>query len=244
MRPLLLTATLLALPLPLPLTHAPAAPTTPAEQSFCAPQQTAHTTFDLCTSTDGNALRVWIARPACTAAPGPCRITGLWTLHPTSERTQVYASLGRAEAQRYPGPGTYDIEAQVDIETGHGHHTQHQLTQGMRYTRPDSGPRLTLTTDHRGSTLALTVRNSGPAAARDVRLTIDNDRYGQGATPTPERVTTDPHCPRANKALATCSLGTIAPGGSVTVPLRADLAEAAKVRLTGANSVGNLSRQL
>ncbi|WP_189825307.1 hypothetical protein [Streptomyces finlayi] len=236
--PLLLTGTLLALS----LSPAHAVPA-PVEQSFCAPQQAGHARFDLCTGTDGNALRVWVARPTCDRAARPCRITGSWTFHPTTERTQVYAPLARGEALRYPGPGTYDIEAQLDIEAG-GRRTQEQVTQGMRYTRADSGPRLSFAAERRKDVLVLTVRNSGPAAARGVRIVVDNDRYGVGAAPTSERMTADPHCPGANRVLARCSLGTIAPGGAVSVPLRPDLADSAKVRLTADNSVGNLSQQL
>ncbi len=58
-----------------PIGHPPPPP--PAEKTFCTSQKTGRTTFDLCTRTDDNTPRVWIARPARAGETVPCRVTGL-----------------------------------------------------------------------------------------------------------------------------------------------------------------------
>ncbi|QGV82724.1 hypothetical protein EIZ62_17925 [Streptomyces ficellus] len=130
-----------------PTTTAAAAPATTGPVTHCSPGGTLrgphglYADVALCVTQSGATMTVQAAatcrRGADHVRPG-CRISGTWTAHrhggPTAEPTATGTLAGRAD---YPGPGTYDISATVDVrpdaptDSAGTAHTTHPALHGQ-----------------------------------------------------------------------------------------------------------------
>ncbi|MER5479824.1 hypothetical protein ABT026_23070 [Streptomyces sp. NPDC002734] len=214
-----------------------------AAETLCAPAGVLRkgggkkASVSLCTSTGGPSLAL-SAPASCATAHGAvraCRTTGSWTARKDGKVVARGALPGSAD---YPGPGTYEITAQVRVRsTPAGVDVRGEVTAPLTLTQPLREPTHRIEVDRqelrpgRATTLTYTVyRDSeeGDGSGRfgvigeegsGIRLTTDDARCVNplvGRHPSKKRLT---------HALD-CALTDLQPGRPATVVVRATTADA------------------
>ncbi|MEU6160634.1 hypothetical protein [Streptomyces sp. NPDC047130] len=209
----------------------------PAPETLCAPAGVLEgaggrsASVSLCTSTGGPSLA--LSAPASCTAGGEtraCRTSGTWTARRDGEVVARGTLPGSAD---YPGPGTYEITAEVRVRsTPEGVDLAGDVSAPLTLTQPLREPTHRIVVDRErlrpGRTTVLTY-----TVHRDSEAGDGSGRFGLiGEEESGVRLTTeDPRCvnpligrhpskKRLNHALD-CALTDLQPGNPSTVVVRA-----------------------